>query len=397
MDQVENQKSEAVHAAIVRKTNARSSPLQLGPAHKRYSLTRLQYGPGFSHFWSEFRSIFGDWLELRSCSSRLGLCRLLPEVWTVQPAMVLAQCEGDGATEGAVAGNAKLLPGWVEFDPCDPCVILWYLLVNILATSVCPVPIAGAMTAISAVLFGLVPGMAITTTSSLIGAYLGHLAVRHLCRPCFMRSLGRYHEHWRALDTAISQAGATQIALLMRLSPMFPMVANNILLSLTTISTWTYMWTCAAGVIPSNLPYAYAAELGVSLHNHEDPIMVTMTVLGLLASVAFAWKLGVIAKQLLQQHGVGEDGESSQSLTEGSNELWDSNKQDGGTPAVARHPTGEAIRGHPRSLVPPPVPPPVPPFRLALPVWRDNLEASFRALSQMGRDCFSPHAAPRMV
>ena len=301
------------------------------------------------------------------------------------------------ATEGAVAGNAKLLPGWVEFDPCDPCVILWYLLVNILATSVCPVPIAGAMTAISAVLFGLVPGMAITTTSSLIGAYLGHLAVRHLCRPCFMRSLGRYHEHWRALDTAISQAGATQIALLMRLSPMFPMVANNILLSLTTISTWTYMWTCAAGVIPSNLPYAYAAELGVSLHNHEDPIMVTMTVLGLLASVAFAWKLGVIAKQLLQQHGVGEDGESSQSLTEGSNELWDSNKQDGGTPAVARHPSGEAIRGHPRSLVPPPVPPPVPPFRLALPVWRDNLEASFRALSQMGRDCFSPHAAPRMV
>ena len=39
------------------------------------------------------------------------LCRLLLEVvWTVstQPAMVLAQCEGDGATEGAVAGNAKL-------------------------------------------------------------------------------------------------------------------------------------------------------------------------------------------------------------------------------------------------------------------------------------------------
>ena len=223
--------------------------------------------------------------------------------------MVLARCEGDGATEGAVAGNAKLLPGWVEFDPCDPCVILWYLLVNILATSVCPVPIAGAMTAISAVLFGLVPGMAITTTSSLIGAYLGHLAVRHLCRPCLMRSLGRYHEHWLALDAAISQAGATQIALLMRLSPMFPMVGNNILLSLTSISTWTYMWTCAAGVIPSNLPYAYAAELGVSLHNHEEPLMVMMTVLGLLVSVAFAWKLGVIAKQLLLLHGVGALGE----------------------------------------------------------------------------------------
>ena len=63
---------------------------------------------------------------------------------------------------------------------------------------------------------------------------------------------------------------------------------------LTSISTWTYLWTCAIGLIPSNLPYAYGAQLGASLASEfppSDPVMLTMTILGFVASVAIAWKV----------------------------------------------------------------------------------------------------------
>ena len=43
----------------------------------------------------------------------------------------------------------------VTFDPNDPAVILEYSFANVLITSIIPVPLAGPMTAVSALLFGL--------------------------------------------------------------------------------------------------------------------------------------------------------------------------------------------------------------------------------------------------
>ena len=101
---------------------------------------------------------------------------------------------------------------------------------------------------------------------------------------------------WWALDAALTSQGA-QIALLIRLAPVAPMVLTNILLSLTSISQFTYLWTCAIGIVPANLPYAYAAQVGVSIANEfppKDPFMLIMTVVGLVASIAIAWKIGVM-------------------------------------------------------------------------------------------------------
>ena len=87
------------------------------------------------------------------------------------------------------------------------------------------------------------------------------------------------------------------------------MVLTNVLLSLTSISTFTYLWTCAIGIVPANLPYAYAAELGLSMAQEfppSDPVMLSMTLLGFVASIAIAYKVGVIATRVLRQHGVGD-------------------------------------------------------------------------------------------
>lgn len=220
---------------------------------------------------------------------------------------VMGDCHDTALGRGSANESSLLEDVGLDFDPCDPLVLVWYSLVNVLVTSVIPVPLAGPMTGVAAVLFGLVPGMAINTVTSVVGGYLGLLAVRHGCRPCFVRALGRHRSKWEALDAAVLEQG-WQISLLIRIAPVSPMVGTNILLSLTSVSVPTYLWTCAIGIIPSNLPYAYAAVLGAELATQfppKDPVMLTVTVLGLVASLLIAWKVGMIAKRLLNQAGVG--------------------------------------------------------------------------------------------
>ena len=195
----------------------------------------------------------------------------------------------------------------ITFDPNDPAVLLEYSLVNMVVTSVIPFPLAGPMVGISALLFGVLNGMVVNTLTSVVGAYISLLATRSACRPCFTRMLGRYRQRWVEVDAAITAEGY-QIALLIRIAPISPMVATNVLLSLTSISTRTYLWTCAVGIIPANLPYAYAAQLGASLAEEfppRDPLMLSMSILGFVASVAIACKVGSIAKKILRRHGVG--------------------------------------------------------------------------------------------
>ena len=236
-----------------------------------------------------------------------------------------------------MASNNTMTVLGFTFDPSDPAVIIEYSLANILANSLIPLPLAGSMTAIGTLLFGMLSGMVINTVTAVIGAEISLLFVRHACRPCLERRLGRFHAKYKALDAALTSQGA-QIALLIRLAPVAPMVLTNILLSLTSISQFTYLWTCAIGIVPANLPYAYAAQVGVSIANEfppKDPFMLIMTVVGLIASIAIAWKIGVIANRVLRRHGFG-DGEGEADQERGIESAADDNDESSAAPTPQR-------------------------------------------------------------
>ena len=204
------------------------------------------------------------------------------------------------------------LPSFLSLDrDADPLFIfLEYNIINIIVCSVIPVPLAATMVAVGALIYGIPLGMLINTVSSTFGAWLGLVCARYVCRPCLMRMLGRYKRKWEALDDAIVQEG-WQIALLIRLAPVSPLVLSNVLLAMTSISHSTYIWTSAVGFVPANLPFAYAAQLGMSMAQEfppKDPVLLTMSILGLVASVAIAWKIGRIATRVLRKHGLGGDG-----------------------------------------------------------------------------------------
>ena len=119
----------------------------------------------------------------------------------------------------------------IEFCRNSPSVFIEYSVVNIVGTSIIPVPLAGPLAGVATLLFGLWIGLIVNVVTSTVGAWLGLLCVRHACRPCCMRMLGRYEKRWQALDAALTAQG-WQIALLIRIAPISPMVMTNILLSL---------------------------------------------------------------------------------------------------------------------------------------------------------------------
>ena len=185
--------------------------------------------------------------------------------------------------------------------------VIGYALANVLATSVIPLPLAGTLTGVGVVLFGLAGGLALNVLSAALGAYLGLLGTRHCCRPCFLRNLGKRAGMWRSLDAALAEHG-WQIPLLVRCSPISPVVLTNVALALTSVSTVDYVWTLLVGEALTNLPYAYAAQLGLSIAHADlahDPLMLCVSVAGLGASIAIAWKVAVVTRRLLQQHSHG--------------------------------------------------------------------------------------------
>jgi len=185
-------------------------------------------------------------------------------------------------------------------------VALEYSLINVIVCSVIPLPFAGPLVAAGALLFGLVRGMTLNVLSSVVAAYISLLLTRGICRPCLLRMIGaKGRARWEALDAAITSDGP-MLALLIRLSPLSPMVITNILLSLTSLSQGHYLWTTAIGIVPGNLPYAYAAEVGATLADagHQDPAMLAITVIGLVASVLIAVKVASIARTALRKHGL---------------------------------------------------------------------------------------------
>merc|ERR1712216_585917 len=88
-------------------------------------------------------------------------------------------------------------------------------------------------------------------------------------------------------------------------------VITNILLSLTSISEFAYLWTVFIGEIVPSFPYAYATHVGASLYASEegrrDPVMLTVSFITLAATVANAWKVGVLAKAALQERAFHGD------------------------------------------------------------------------------------------
>ena len=219
-----------------------------------------------------------------------------------------------------------------------------YAVVNVIGTSVLPLPIGAAMMVIGGVLFGQVLGLAVYLSTSALGAIITFLIVRSL-KDSVIKWLGPHADTWRRLDDAITREGL-YICFLWRVAPIAPYVVSSAMISMTNISMWDYTWTTALGIIPSSFPivsgeretavcsglklaslgprpYSIRLSCRPSMHspfsagaamagtylieNKEmDPLTLTINVLSIGAGIYVMIRLGAIALEVMAKSGMQE-------------------------------------------------------------------------------------------
>ena len=133
-----------------------------------------------------------------------------------------------------------------------------FFAVYVVATAL-SLPGATILTLIAGAVFGLLWGVVIVSFASTLGATGAFLASRYLLRDWVQ---GRFGDKLKAINEGVARDGAFYLFAL-RLVPAFPFFAVNLLMGLTPMRTWTYMWVSQLGMFAGTVAYVYAGtQLG---------------------------------------------------------------------------------------------------------------------------------------
>ena len=148
------------------------------------------------------------------------------------------------------------LRGWYTNNPLLAGVIYFAVYVAVTALSV---PGAAIMTLAAGALFGFWYALLLVSFASSIGATLAFLVSRVLLRDWVQ---GKFSRQLRAFNTGFERDGAFYLFSL-RLVPLFPFFAINLLMGLLPIATWRYYWVSQLGMLPATAVYVNAGtQLG---------------------------------------------------------------------------------------------------------------------------------------
>ncbi|MDI1269517.1 MAG: FAD-dependent oxidoreductase [Polaromonas sp.] len=115
-------------------------------------------------------------------------------------------------------------------------------------------PGAVIMTLAAGAGFGLVLGTIVVSFASTLGATLAMLAARYLLQGSIQARFGKRLDE---INKGIEKEGAFYLFSL-RLIPVVPFFALNLLMGLTRIRTWTYFWVSQLGMLAGTVVYVNA-------------------------------------------------------------------------------------------------------------------------------------------
>jgi len=155
-----------------------------------------------------------------------------------------------------------------------------YFTVYVVVTGL-SLPGAALLTLVGGAIFGLLWGTVIVSFASTIGATLAFLASRFLLRDWVQQKFG---DKLKLINDSVEKEGAFYLFAL-RLVPAFPFVAINLVMGLTPIRTWTYLWVSQLGMLAGTIVYVYAGttlgEFRISIE-----LLAAFTLLGVFPLIA---------------------------------------------------------------------------------------------------------------
>jgi pyruvate/2-oxoglutarate dehydrogenase complex dihydrolipoamide dehydrogenase (E3) component/uncharacterized membrane protein YdjX (TVP38/TMEM64 family) len=160
-----------------------------------------------------------------------------------------------------------------------------FLLIYVAVTAL-SIPGALLLTLLGGAIFGLVKGTILVSFASSIGATLAFLASRFLLRDTVQSKFG---DKLEAINKGVDKDGAFYLFTL-RLIPVFPFFAVNLLMGLTKMKTLTYYWVSQLGMLLGTIVYVnVGTELSKisSLKGLVSPTLIlSFAALGLLPWIA---------------------------------------------------------------------------------------------------------------
>ena len=151
-------------------------------------------------------------------------------------------------------------------------------------------PGAVILTLAGGFLFGSAFGTLLVNLGATSGATLAFLAARYLLRDWVEQKFGSRLE---SLQQGFAK-NAFSYLITLRLIPLFPFFAVNLVSGLTRMNVGSYVAATALGIIPGSFVYAYAGrQLGTinSLKEIASPnVIAAFILLGLLALVPIGYK-----------------------------------------------------------------------------------------------------------
>lgn len=173
-------------------------------------------------------------------------------------------------------------------------VTLIYFAVFVLLTALC-LPGAGVLMLVGGGCMGFGLCMVVSTAASALGALLTMLFARHFFRSSVE---SRFSNKLNEINKGIEK---NEIAYLLslRLAPIIPFVAFNLLAGLTRVRPWTFLWTSFLGMLPGTMLYVNAGNELAKVNRLEELISLEVVIsLAALALVPFLIQWGTRQFQL---------------------------------------------------------------------------------------------------
>jgi len=115
-------------------------------------------------------------------------------------------------------------------------------------------------------LFGTFWGAVLSIFASTVGAVVAFWSIRYLIGDFVQR---RYRHYLINFNDAVTDYGA-QFLIFIHFVAIVPLFLLNILAGLTTISTWTFIWTTFLGLIPGVFVFSFAGSQLHQLNTAHD-------------------------------------------------------------------------------------------------------------------------------
>lgn len=209
----------------------------------------------------------------------------------VAAVLLLVWWNADLSLQDMLAAQGELAMHFMEHPTL---VTLIYFGVFVLITALC-LPGAGVLMLVGGGCMGFGLCMVVSTAASALGALLTMLFARHFFRSSVE---SRFANKINDINTGIEKNEVAYL-LSLRLAPIIPFVAFNLLAGLTRVKPWTFLWTSFIGMLPGTMLYVNAGNELSKVNKLEELISLEVLIsLAALALVPFLIQWGTRQFQL---------------------------------------------------------------------------------------------------